>query len=164
MVWLTECFQASRAGRRHSSGAVSGTGGSSCECPRRRGTRVCSNAGSPALRLLGPVHDVRVVRFHPGPHGWHDLLGIDGDADRNGQVDRSASRSSPSRCVPNWWRCWSPNRTSGCRAVRRGQTFSGCPSQSVHAQNFSRIHAAWPAGESARPYPTVCGRVACCLE
>ena len=33
----------------------------------------------------------------------------------------------------------------------RVSAFSGWPSQSVHDQNFSRIHAAWPAGESTRP-------------
>src|SRR5262249_42537089 len=37
------------------------------------------------------------------------------------------------------------------RSSSRLSTFSGWPSQSVHAQNFSRIHAAWPAGESVRP-------------
>ena len=32
----------------------------------------------------------------------------------------------------------------------RDSTFSGCPSQSVHAWNFSMIQAHCPAGESAR--------------
>src|SRR5205085_10159718 len=42
--------------------------------------------------------------------------------------------------------------------------FSGWPLQSVHAQNFSTIHAHWAAGESTSPYPSVCGRVDCCFE
>ena len=46
----------------------------------------------------------------------------------------------------------------------RVSAFSGCPSQSVHAQNFSMIQASCPAGESVSPYPSVCGRVDCCLE
>ena len=33
----------------------------------------------------------------------------------------------------------------------RLKMFSGCPSQSVQAQNFSSIHAAKPTGESTRP-------------
>ena len=33
----------------------------------------------------------------------------------------------------------------------RVSTFSGWPSQSVQAQNFSTIQAHWPAGESTRP-------------
>ena len=33
----------------------------------------------------------------------------------------------------------------------RLRMFSGWPSQSVQAQNFSRIQAAWPAGESVSP-------------
>src|ERR1700757_2166680 len=43
-------------------------------------------------------------------------------------------------------------------------TFSGLPSQSIQDQNFSTIQASWPAGESTRPYPRVCGRVDCCFE
>src|SRR4051794_5561915 len=43
----------------------------------------------------------------------------------------------------------------------RVNTFSGWPSQSDHAWNFSTIHAHWPAGESTNPYPSVCGRVDC---
>src|SRR6478609_6999393 len=46
----------------------------------------------------------------------------------------------------------------------RLSAFSGCPSQAVHDQNFSMIHASCPAGESVSPYPRVCGRVDCCLE
>ena len=37
------------------------------------------------------------------------------------------------------------------RSASRDSTFSGCPSESVHAQNFSTIQAIWPTGESARP-------------
>jgi hypothetical protein len=33
----------------------------------------------------------------------------------------------------------------------RVSTFSGCPSQSVHAKNFSNIQASCPAGESVGP-------------
>ena len=33
----------------------------------------------------------------------------------------------------------------------RVRAFSGCPSQSVQLQNFSRIQAAWPAGETDLP-------------
>jgi hypothetical protein len=29
-----------------------------------------------------------------------------------------------------------------------------------NALNFSAIHASWPAGESCRPYASVCGFVA----
>jgi len=43
-------------------------------------------------------------------------------------------------------------------------TVSGSPPQSAHAQNFSTIQAHCPAGESVSPYPSVCGRVDCCLE
>ena len=33
----------------------------------------------------------------------------------------------------------------------RVSTFSGWPSQSLHAQNFSTIHAIWATGESTSP-------------
>ena len=33
----------------------------------------------------------------------------------------------------------------------RVKMFSGSPSQSVHCQNFSTIHASCPTGESTRP-------------
>src|SRR5260370_19074291 len=46
----------------------------------------------------------------------------------------------------------------------RASAFSGFPRQSVHAQNFSRIQAPSPAGESASPYPSVSGRLLCCFE
>ena len=46
----------------------------------------------------------------------------------------------------------------------RVSAFSGLPFESVQAQNFSKIHAACPEGESANPYPSVCGRVPCCFE
>src|SRR4029077_10442902 len=46
----------------------------------------------------------------------------------------------------------------------RLSAFSGWPSQSVHDQNFSTIHAACPAGSAPRPYRSVCGRVDCCFE
>src|ERR1700690_3670967 len=37
------------------------------------------------------------------------------------------------------------------RSSSRDRTCSGCPSQSVHAQNFSTTQAHWPAGESTSP-------------
>ena len=37
--------------------------------------------------------------------------------------------------------------------------FSGLPSQSVQARNFSTSQAASPTGESVRPNASVCGRV-----
>ena len=46
----------------------------------------------------------------------------------------------------------------------RLSTASSGPGWSVQDQNFSTIQAARKAGESTRPYPTVCGRVACSLE
>ena len=39
----------------------------------------------------------------------------------------------------------------------RVKTFSGSPSQSLHARNFSTIHASSPAGESLSATPSVCG-------
>src|SRR5260370_11871429 len=44
----------------------------------------------------------------------------------------------------------SASRPSG-ETRSRVSAFSGFPWQSVHAQNFSRIQAACPAGESASP-------------
>ena len=41
--------------------------------------------------------------------------------------------------------------------------FSGSPSQSLQARNFSTIQARSPAGESSRPTPTVWGLVPCSL-
>jgi hypothetical protein len=37
------------------------------------------------------------------------------------------------------------------RSSSRVSTFSGRPSQSIHAQNFSTIHASCPTGESTNP-------------
>src|SRR6478752_10248928 len=44
------------------------------------------------------------------------------------------------------------------------RAFSGCPSQSVQAKNFSMTQPHWPAGESTSPYPRDWGRVDCCFE
>ena len=35
---------------------------------------------------------------------------------------------------------------------------------SVHITSFSYIHPSRPTGESVRPYPSVCGRVDCCVR
>ena len=43
----------------------------------------------------------------------------------------------------------------------RVKQFSGSPSQSLHARNFSTIQASSPAGESLRPTPRVWGLVPC---
>src|ERR671919_1381346 len=46
----------------------------------------------------------------------------------------------------------------------RESAFSRWPSQSVHVQNFSMIHAHKAANESTSAYPIVCGLVACSCE
>src|SRR5262245_55655560 len=43
----------------------------------------------------------------------------------------------------------------------RVKAFSGSPSQSLQARNFSTIHDNKPAGESFSPMPRVCGLVPC---
>ena len=43
----------------------------------------------------------------------------------------------------------------------RVNAFSGSPSQSLHARNFSTIQASSPAGESLSAAPSVCGLVCC---
>ena len=45
----------------------------------------------------------------------------------------------------------------------RVKQFSGWPSQSLQARNFSTIQASRPAGESLRATPSVCGLVPCSL-
>ena len=108
---------------------------------------------------LVPVADVGEAPLRPAPRGPRDLPREDrapgGHVDDAGPARRdplATCRSSPSTGGPTRRRCRAASRASRCRAARRAARRSrGRPSQSVQAQNFSTIHAHWPAGESTSP-------------
>jgi NAD(P)-dependent dehydrogenase (short-subunit alcohol dehydrogenase family) len=68
-----------------------------------------------------------------------------------GPRDVDARRSSPSTAAPTTRRCRQPVEHHVVEQLVAGEDVLGVPSQSVHAQNFSTIHAHCAAGESTRP-------------
>jgi hypothetical protein len=106
---------------------------------------------APAVQSV-PVNQVQVALFRPAPRHPDNLLRKDAAPHWNahrlpGESPKLSqySRDDDAALRGSQYSITSSNISS------RVSTFSGFPWQSVHAQNFSRIHAACPAGESASP-------------
>ena len=107
----------------------------------------------PAARHVRPVGDV-VDRLAPAARRLQQFSGESRDA--GGQFDAITAAARPLKlsqyrraedaAVPVTQYTITLSSSSS-----RLSTFSGCPSQSVHAQNFSTIHASCPTGESTSP-------------
>src|ERR1700751_5936219 len=116
------------------------TSGSLSQCSEERPDvaheqfRLLERCKMATLFHLAPMGDVREVRLHPASHWRNDLLGE--HSDPGGHIDHRPG-SALAKAFPT---------TSSLFKV-----FSGCPCQSVQAQNFSKTHAACPAGESVSP-------------